>query len=751
MYAILSIFMVGFTAMAFQICLMREFMVVFYGSEISIAFVLGNWILWGAVGSWGFGRYAGENGSKRMLLAACQLVLGLLLVVCILSVRSIKSWIGLDPGEIVGVAPMAISSFLILAPVCALLGFMFVLGCRLLQQDGGEVSLGVGRAYAWESIGSLAGGAAASFVLVRVFNSVTISVAVGLLNILVSAFLQWKINKLRGGLTLSVLLLASAIWIRGGWDYLDRYSRTRQWRGYEVLACADSIYGNVVITKRASQYSFFDNGLRLYSIPDRQASEESVHFALLENRAPRKILFIGGGAGGLIGEALKYPVDKIDYLELDPLIIRMAAEYLPAHDYAPLKDARVGIYNVDGRFFVKNTGEKYDCVITHLGDPYTAQVNRYYTVEFFREVKNILEKGGVFSFSLSSSESYISPEQGEYLRSVYLGLREVFKETLVIPGDTAYFIASDDPGYLTYDYKVLMSRAKERGLSLEYVREYYLFSRLSPGIVDYTLRVLRDGRLRLNRDFSPSAYYYNMVFWASRSGGRSFKGLLEKAGSGWLLTGVLILCGLIVFYGVYARRGTGNSRRRYGAIALAVSGFSAMAAQVIMLFSFQVIYGYVFYKIGILLTVFMAGLAAGSFRMAYRAGEIRRSREILTALVFLTCLLSLALPGVFSVLASSGSGFVSRMGSGVLFPLLSSAAGFLAGAQFPLAARVCSYSPGVKENTAGLAYGAELAGSCIGAFLTGMFLIPVFGVGGSCFAIAVLNLSVLMMLSLDKG
>jgi len=167
-------------------------MVVFYGSEISIAFVLGSWLLWGAVGSWGLGRHVYKTEPKKELLAAFQLVLGLLLVVCILAVRSIKSWLKLDPGEIVGIVPMAVSSSLILAPLCALLGFMFVLGCRLLQADESEVSRGVSRAYAWESIGSLAGGAIASFVLARVFNSITISVMIGLLNIFVSVCLQWK-------------------------------------------------------------------------------------------------------------------------------------------------------------------------------------------------------------------------------------------------------------------------------------------------------------------------------------------------------------------------------------------------------------------------------------------------------------------------------------------------------------------------------------------------------------------------------
>ena len=67
-------------------------------------------------------------------------------------------------------------------------------------------------------------------------------------------------------------------------------------------------------------------------------------------------------------------------------------------------DPRVEAVVADGRAFVKRTRERYDVVIVALGPPTTAQANRLYTVEWFREVNRVLEPGGVFAFRAAGGE-----------------------------------------------------------------------------------------------------------------------------------------------------------------------------------------------------------------------------------------------------------------------------------------------------------------------------------------------------------
>jgi len=743
--------------MAAQIIIMRELLIVFYGNEISIGFILGNWLIWGAAGSWFLGRCADKVKLKLDLLSFCQIALSFILVLSIFAARGIKSYFRLNPGELIGFIPMIISSFFILGPVCLLLGFMFYLSCRVYQAGSIASAENSGMAYAWESIGAMFGGLLTSFILIRLLNSVAISVILGLLNIFAAICLQLKLKKSRRArpftLVLSAIFIAVLVlWFFRAWDGLGEYSRRKQWRGYDILESRNSIYGNIMVTKRDSQYSFFDNGLHLYSVPDKLASEEAVHFALLEHNHPQDLLLIGGGVGGLIGEMLKYPVSSIDYLELDPVIIQMAVKHLPAKEYKPLINAKVSIYNLDGRFFIKNTHKKYDCVITHLGDPYTAQINRYYTIEFFKEVKRVLNAGGIFSFALNSSESYISPELGEYLRSVYMGLKEVFRDVLTIPGETIYFLASDKTSALTYDFNILMDRAKTRGLDLKYVREYYLFSKLSPRILAYTKGVLlQKGQAKINRDFKPSTYYYNMTFWAARLGEPVFKKMLKAVSFKKVLATVFAVCVLIILVSLIGIRRNRGFYKQVSLMALMVTGFSAMAIQIIILFCFQIIYGYVFYKIGFLLTVSMAGLAIGSFCMTILMRELKATFNILMGSNLLFCILSLGLPVSFFWLAASDKRIVSQLGAGLIFPLFSLITGLLAGAQFPLVNKIYLGDKQGQGRVAGLTYGIDLLGSCFGAYLSGIFLIPVLGITGSCFVIAIMNFTVLTVLAINRS
>ena len=754
-----SIFLIGFTAMIAQIVIMREFLIVFYGNEISIGFILGSWLIWGAIGSWSLGIFADKTKSKLDLFLTCQLVLSLLLVLDILAIRSIKLYFNFVPGEIVGAIPMFVSSFFIIAPICMLLGFMFSLGCRIYQARSTEIAEGIGLAYSLESIGALAGGALLSFILIHFFNSITISIILGLLNILAASYLQFQLRKGRLGMLFIVAFLAIVVavlvlWLFKAWDDLDDYSRKRQWQGYEVLEAKNSIYGNIMVTKRNSQYSFFDNGLHLYSVPDELTSEEAIHFALLEHKDPKDLLLIGGGVGGLIGQMLKHPIRSIDYLELDPVIIEMAAKYLPAKEYEPLKNPKVSIYNLDGRFFIKNAHsahKKYDCIITHLGDAYTAQLNRYYTIEFFKEVKSVLREDGVFSFALSSSESYISPELGQYLRSVYLGLKKVFKDVLVIPGDTAYFLACDKEGVLTYDYNILMNRVKERNLDLKYVREYYLFSKFSPRLLSYNESVLlQNDQVKLNYDFHPSTYYYNMTFWLMRFSDSSFRKILKAANFKNVVSVIFDICILVILVSLIKMRKNKDFYKKASLMVLLTTGFSSMAIQIILLFSFQIIYGYVFYKIGVLLTVFMAGLATGSFCMTLLMKHLKRPLNILILSSFLFCILPLGLPVFLSWISTSSKEIISGLGANVIFPLLSVIFGLLAGVQFPIVNKMYLVNKQEVGQIAGLTYGVDLLGSCFGAFLTGIILIPTLGIFGSCFVIAVINLSVLIILGLSR-
>ena len=225
---------------------------------------------------------------------------------------------------------------------------------------------------------------------------------------------------------------------------LETWSLDRFWRGFHLLATVNSDYGSLAVLETGTERSLYENGVALFHVPDPAAAEEAVHYALLEHPAPHTLLLIGGGANGALREALKHPgLSRVDYVELDPAILDLAGRYFPIEG-----DPRVHIHATDGRLFLRTSPLRFDVIIVNAPDPQTAQLNRFYTVEFFREAAQKLSDTGLLSFQLTASENYISPELAAFLRSINQTLRTVFPQVATIPGDTVHFFAARRPGVL---------------------------------------------------------------------------------------------------------------------------------------------------------------------------------------------------------------------------------------------------------------------------------------------------------------
>lgn len=730
--------------MASQIIYMREFLVVFYGNELSISFILAGWLISGALGSAVLGKFTDRIRYKIQAFSSCQIILGLLLIAGIVAVKFIKIFLKVNPGEVIGLFPIIVASLAILAPTCLLMGFIFSLGCRIYASGRSDGAHGISNVYILEAIGSIIGGAITSFILIRSFDALRIAVIFALLNILSASMLVLSANNKKAkqvlGFIASLLVIGIvAAWLSGGLVKIEKYSLFRQWQGYKVLGTKNSIYGNILMANKGEDYSLFNNGILFYTIPDRLNSEEAAHLALLEHKDPKRVLLIGGGTGGLVEEILKHRVDKVDYIELDPSIIEISEKYLPKSYYKALKDPRVSIKNVDGRFFIKNSKELYDCIIIHAGDPYTAQGNRYYTSEFFNEARKRLKEGGLISFGLTSSESYISKSLAEFLRSIYATLRSVFGEVLIMPGETAYFLASDSPGSLTYDHKILEERTLARGLDTQYVRDYYLFSKLSPERIAYSEKVIKNAEgAMINYDSRPVAYYYGLIFWTTLFRDSVFSKTLRSVTEPVIWRSIGIFMILLAAIAIVYRR----SFKRSALMAVMAGGFSSMAFQLLILLTFQTMHGYLFYELGIILTAFMAGLALGAI---FVIKVIHNGRPGLSPIYYHRALL-IAVQGDFILFSILLGILFSKFCPDYLFPVLSVIAGSIGGAQFAIANKIFLGRNRDVGRVGGLIYGIDLFGSFLGALLTGIFLIPILGIPKTSFAIALANLSVLLLL-----
>ena len=695
---LLAVGALGVSCVMTQLALMRELLAAFSGNELVLGLVLGNWLLLMGIGAW-LGRTSDKLQNPLAVLVVVQILVAVLPLLQVFLLRALRNIVFIR-GAAVGVSETFISAFILLLPYCLMAGYALTLACLLSAREAG--ASGIGHVYVADSIGSIAGGVLFSFVLVKFLDHAGILVYPAVLNLLVAGAIsshtghKWLLT-MAGALAVAVL--AAAVLVD-----LDGVSTAWQYPRQHIVARANSPYGKLLVTESDGQLDFIENGVPLTSTRDDQHVEEAVHYAMAQRPAARKVLLVGGGISGTAKELLKYNVSRVDYVELDPLILEFGRKYLPES----LADNRIKIINTDGRLFVRQTGEKYDVVIVDVPEPSTAQLNRFFTVEFLAEVKRALSSDGVVSFSLGHYENYVSPELARMLASAGRSLKQSFPNALVIPGGRVFFLASDGPLF-----DDIASRIEQQGVKTKLMNRHYLDAMLTADrMMDMQNAIAQPAAL--NTDFNPVLYFYHLRHWMSQF----------KIGFGALQVLLLVL---LCFYLV---------RLRGTAFVLFASGFAATTLEIVLLLAFQVLCGSVYHQLGIIVTVFMAGLALGAAlanrRMKSRSNTGKHLALLAFAIAGYALLLAFLLPRL-NRLGDTASSLVFIKAAIALLTLILA---LLVGMQFPLANRL--EFDGTVAGASRL-YTADFVGAFLGALLAGTLLIPLIGVTGVCLLTAALN------------
>jgi len=643
------------------------------------------------------------------------IAIALLPLMQVVAVRGLRDVVFVR-GAAVGVIGTVLGTMVLLLPFCVVSGAMLTLACGLLPQPAGAD--GIGRVYVADTVGSIAGGVLFSFVLIPWFDHFALLCFPATLNLLLAGALAWHFRQR--------LLLASTAIVAAGLaahvalvDADDVTTAVQHW-GQQMVYRANSPYGRLVVTEDSGQLTFFENGVPVITTHAIEQVEETVHYAMSQRPDARKVLLVSGGVTGTAREILRYPaVTEVTYVELDPQIVEAGRRFLAEN----LADARIKIVATDGRRFVRQTAERFDVVIVAVPDPSTSQLNRFYTAEFFAEVKRALAPGGVVAFGLGRYENYVSPELAQMLASAHRTLRESFANVRMIPGGRVFFLASDGP--LHFD---IAARLEQHGLTTQLVNRHYLDAMLAPDrLADLDRAVAQPAEA--NTDFNPTLYYYHLRYWLS-----------QFAFHGGLLGG-----GLLILLAAYLWRLPAVPR------VVFASGFAASALEVVLLLGYQTLYGSLYRQVGLVVTVFMAGLAAGAWwanrRMLWGGvAEPRRWRHsamppyirVLALLALAIAALSALFPVVLRQLGHLDAAIGTPLaGQGVIL-LATFILAILVGGQFPLASAA---DPGEPAATASRLYTADLVGAALGALLVSTLLMPVLGVTVVCLLTAGLNLA----------
>ncbi len=696
-----SVGALGVSCVMTQLVLMRELLCAFAGNELVLGVILGDWLLLMGLGA-GVARVAYRLGCPATAFIWGQILVAVLPPIQVFAVRALRDIVFVR-GSDVGLVGSSLGSFILLAPFCLVSGSLLPLACNLVSREsvGTQRASGLGRVYVADSLGSVAGGALFGFVLVWWLEPFALLCVPALLNLGCAAALAARLKQ--SACVVTALSLALTLGIGVTLGDCDAVSTSLQYRHQEVLFRGQSPYGRLVVTRTAGQLDFVENGVPLFSTDNPEAVEEAVHYAMAQRPDERRVLLVAGGVSGTAKEILRYGVGELTYVELDPMILTAGRRFMPEC----LSDPRIKVATTDGRRFIQQTRERFDVVIVNTPDPSTSQINRFYTAELFAEVKAILAPQGVLAFGFEHYENYINMQLAQMLACAHQTLRQAFVNVLVLPVGRVSFLASDGP--LHSD---IATRIEQRGITTRFVNRHYLDAMLTPDrLADIQRAVAQPAAV--NRDFNPVLYFQHSTRWLSQ--------FPVRIGF-WVL---LPLAALVVYL----------SRMAPATLTIFTGGFAASTLEVVLLLALQALCGSLYQMMGMVVTVFMAGLVVGAWTADRFPPHLRaRGLAMLAAGIALFAAL---LPLSLFPLAALNRSVVSPGWVQASLGLLAFVLAALVGMEFPLAGR--GDAPGGPGDKAPRVFSADFVGASLGAFLAGGLLIPIWGVVAVCLLTAGLN------------
>lgn len=717
---------IGAAAAIAQVLFARELMVACLGNELTIGLVLAVWLAGIGIGAAVARRVrAGETSGLRRAAGALMAAGGAVLPLQLLSARVIRGVVGVPVGEVGSLGHVLAAASIVCLPTAFVVGMAFPLLCSAAAADSeADPSVESGRLYGWESLGSMAAGVLLTLLLLPHRSGTAIAAIGGGIAILGASFVLGRMARAVASAAGAVLLLAGAA--GAPLDGVDAFSVASRWRvagllggGARLADSRDTVYQNLALVERQGQFTLYANGSIAVTFPDRLTSEHEIHAIMAQRPSARKVLLIGGNPLDDVRELLRYPLDRLVHVDIDPGVGRIVGDAAPAEWTAAAGDARLARVNEDALRYLKRTRDSFDLVIVRAADPSTLAANRYFTAEFFADVGRRLEPAGFVATSIGLSER-LQEESATLGASVLRALDSVFPVVLVSAGARPLMLGGSLDSDLTLDRATLAARSRAAAIGTRFFRPEYFF-----GTDDYDPEKIAAAEARLRGASSPANTMARPVATAqSLAMWRRFSG----TGS-WVAAWVAVLAAVASVFWAGTRlvpaagKGAGAASSWLVCCVVATTGMAAISIELLSILVYQSTCGYVYTRMGMVFAMFMLGLALGARSgrrwTGGRGGAWR-------ALMLLECGMA-ALAGATMLLVSlSGT---AGEGTSVEIAVYACVVltGWVTGAEFPVAVRILTGGGGSAGAVVAAADTADHAGAAVGAMATAVVLVPYAG------------------------
>ncbi|MFT3775526.1 MAG: fused MFS/spermidine synthase [Minicystis sp.] len=379
-------------------------------------------------------------------------------------------------------AGWSVIAAIVILPAAIASGWQFPLLVSLLGSGGRHVGRDVAHAYAWNTAGAIVGSLAGGFGLLPLLTAPGVwRAAVVLLAILgVSA----AAVGLRADRSLARALLPGAIAVAAVVTILGSRGPTAAWRHSavgagresevaakasprtlrdwvhrrrrEIVWEAEGVESSVAMTQQDG-YAFLVNG-KVDGHVRGDASTQIMGGLLgaLLHPNPKRALVIGLGTGSSAGWLAAVPgIDRVDVVELEPAVVRVARE-AAAINHGALDNPKLALRFADAREVLLTTPERYDVIFSEPSNPYRAGISSLFTREYYQAAVARLAPGGVF---LQWLQAYEIDQQA--VDTAFATLASVFPEveTWTTGVGDLILVATREP--IPYDAAALRARIRE--------------------------------------------------------------------------------------------------------------------------------------------------------------------------------------------------------------------------------------------------------------------------------------------------
>ena len=455
----LTAFASGFITISTQISWTRVLTMIIGSSTYAFSIVVALFLIGLAGGAWLVGRKDRSARLRRTILVV-ELVTALSLLFSLfvlnwipallidLGLRlKISSWTGLLALQILS------ATLLILVPAL-LMGMVMPLVLVWASNQPRAVNR-VGRSYAVNTIGAIAGAFATGFVLIPQ-TSIRFTLLLAAVSCVLVATLAYQPGEGGWGplakrsiaiglapvLVIALFIIAPPMNLAdlsiGAYDSLVRVlAQTREGATRDGQTSAPNVHqllmyqegptATVSVRQDGDTVSMGINGRTnasdsVYDMPT-QVMLGQLPVLLAPQR--KNALVIGFATGVTVGAMLQSPIESVTCVELEPATVA-ASQFFNHVNNRPLDDPRTKLIIDDARTYLRVTPNRYDVIVSEPSHPWVPGVANLFTQEFFELGRRRLTEQGIFVqwvqiYQLST----------ESLRSVLATYQKVFPHVLV--------------------------------------------------------------------------------------------------------------------------------------------------------------------------------------------------------------------------------------------------------------------------------------------------------------------------------